>query len=209
MTDRKSCASSVTAAQCLEFDKDGWRAAVPGRAGPASADMTDAGRLLLAAAVAFLASTLGGITGFGTGLALPAFVAPIVGVTSVVPVLAVAMLFNNGGRILAFRSSIDHGRAVRILLSALPACVAGAWGYAQLDARLVSIVVGTFLLLAVPIRRALARAHRTLSPCGERLAGAAFGFINGGVPGAGVLLIDILMSSGLGGSTLVATDAVV
>jgi uncharacterized protein len=36
-----------------------------------------------------------------------------------------------------------------------------------------------------------------------------FGFVNGGMTGTGVLLISILMSAQLGGSALVATDAVV
>ena len=40
-------------------------------------------------------------------------------------------------------------------------------------------------------------------------AGAFFGFINGGMTGTGVILISILMSAGVAGGALVATDAVI
>jgi uncharacterized membrane protein YfcA len=41
------------------------------------------------------------------------------------------------------------------------------------------------------------------------VAGGGFGFINGGMTGTGVILISLLMSVGVTGSALVATDAVV
>lgn len=166
-------------------------------------------QLALACVVALAASTLGGLSGFGTGLVLPVFLVPLVGVVNVVPVMAVAMLLNNGSRVLAFRKEIDWTHARRMLVLGLPACVAGAWGYTLLSAKWVALLLGTFLLLSVPLRRLLKRAQFRFSPVAEVGAGAVFGFVNGGVTGAGVLLISILMSVGLGGSALVATDAIV
>ena len=48
---------------------------------------------------AFLASVLSGMAGYGAGLILPIFIAPLVGVEYVIPVLAVALIFNNAGRV--------------------------------------------------------------------------------------------------------------
>ena len=50
-------------------------------------------QLALACSVAFSASILGGLAGYGTGLILPVFLVPVVGVGNVIPVMAVAMLF--------------------------------------------------------------------------------------------------------------------
>lgn len=168
------------------------------------------GRFALACLAAFLASILGGLAGFGTGLVLPAFVAPIVGVRNVVPVMAVAMLFNNGGRAFAFRRDIAWPQAGRMLALGLPACLAGAWAYTLLPTRAIGVLLGGFLLAAVVLRRMSARWHAArASPAVQIAAGGGFGFINGGLTGAGVILIAILMSAGLAGPTLIATDAIV
>jgi uncharacterized membrane protein YfcA len=166
-------------------------------------------QLVLACVVALAASTLGGLSGFGTGQILPVFLVPLVGVTNVIPVMAVAMLVNNGSRVVAFHKDIDWTHARRMLILGLPACVCGAYGYTLLSARWISVLLGSFLLLSVPLRRVLRRSQLQFSPNAEVAAGAVFGFVNGGVTGAGVILISILMSVGLDGSTLVATDAVV
>src|SRR3954454_1375648 len=82
--------------------------------------------LLAVACVAALgASTLGGLTGFGTGLVLPVFLAPVVGIANVIPVMAVSMLLNNGSRLVACRRDIEclHARGSGIL--GLPACAPG------------------------------------------------------------------------------------
>ena len=166
-------------------------------------------QLALACAVALAASTLGGLSGFGTGLVLPVFLVPLVGVGNVIPVMAVAMLLNNGSRVVAFWRDVQWAHVRRMLALGLPACVAGAYSYTLLSARWVAVLLGTFLLVSVPLRRLLRSARFRYPPAAEIGAGACFGFINGGVTGAGVILISILMSVGVAGSALVATDAVI
>jgi uncharacterized membrane protein YfcA len=164
---------------------------------------------LLACFIAFCASVLGGLSGFGTGLVLPVFLVPLVGVANVIPVMAVAMLFNNAGRVLAFRREADWTHVRRILVLGMPACAAGAYGYTLLDARWIAALLGSFLLLSVPLRRVLHSARFRFRPSAEVGMGACFGFVNGGMTGAGVILISTLMSSGLVGAQLIATDAVI
>lgn len=171
--------------------------------------LPDLAPLLLACLVAFLASVLGGLLGFGTGLVLPAFLAPLVGVAAVVPVMAVAMLFNNGSRVFAFWRDIEWAQLRRMLLFGLPACVAGAYGYTRLSTDAIALWLGAFLLVSVPLRRVLRAANLRLSPAMQLLAGACFGVVNGGMSGAGILLISFLMSAGLAGSALIATDALI
>ncbi|MBS1228876.1 MAG: hypothetical protein H6R17_2153 [Proteobacteria bacterium] len=162
----------------------------------------------IACLVAFLASILGGVSGFGTGLILPAFLAPLVGVENVIPVMAVAMLFTNGSRVLVFWRDIHWTHVRRILIVGFPACVAGAYCYTLLNANWVAALLGFFLLACVPLRRILRKSVFQFSTSVEILAGGGFGFVNGGMSGTGILLISILMSAGLSGEILIATDAV-
>jgi uncharacterized membrane protein YfcA len=171
--------------------------------------LSEAYQFALIGAVAFGASILGGLAGYGTGLILPIFLAPAVGVANVVPVMAVAMIFNNGSRVAAFWRDIRWAHARRILAFGLPACVAGAYGYTLLAANWVALLLGVFFIASVPLRRLLVRAGWQLEARGVAVAGAGFGFVNGGVPGAGLLLISTLMAAGLAGPALIATDAIV
>lgn len=168
-----------------------------------------AAQFALIGAVAFAASILGGLAGYGTGLVLPIFLAPAVGIANVVPVMAVAMILNNGSRVAAFRRDIRWPHVWRILAFGLPACVAGAYGYTLLEARAVALLLGSFFIASVPLRRWLAHVGWQLGPRGVCVAGAGFGFVNGAMTGAGLLLISTLMAAGVQGAALIATDAIV
>ena len=140
---------------------------------------------------------------------LPIFLAPVVGVVNLVPVMAVGMLLNNGSRVLAFWRDIHWQHCWRILAFGLPACVAGAYGFTLLETRAVALLLGTFFVLSVPLRRLLARAGYALGARGVTVAGAGFGFVNGAITGAGLLLISTLMAAGVQGAALIGTDAIV
>lgn len=166
-------------------------------------------QLALVCLVAFFAAVLGGLAGYGTGLILPIFLAPLVGVSNVIPVMAVAMFLNNASRIAAFWRDVQWTHVRRLLVLGLPACVAGAWAYTLLSSRWIGFLLGAFLLASVPLRKILLRAKFRFSRAGEQCAGAGFGFIDGGMTGTGVILISILMSAGVQGAALIATDALV
>jgi uncharacterized membrane protein YfcA len=173
--------------------------------------LTDAAlvQLILVCFVAFSVSVLSGLAGYGSGLVLPAFLSPIVGITNVVPVMAVAMLFNNGARVVAFWRDIQWLHVRYLVTLGVPACLAGAYGYSLLSSRWVAILLGSFLLASVPLRRILHKIKYRLSPPGEICAGGVFGFINGGMTGTGIILVSILMSAGVHGAALIGTDGVV
>lgn len=168
-----------------------------------------AAQFVLIGGVAFAAAVLGGLAGYGTGIIVPIFLAPVVGMVNVVPVMAVGMLIANASRALAFWRDIHWPHARRILLAGLPACVAGAWGYTLLDAQWVALLLGTFFVASVPLRRMLARAGWRLEARGVTAAGAGFGFVNGAMTGVGLLLISTLMAAGVEGAALIGTDAII
>jgi uncharacterized membrane protein YfcA len=161
----------------------------------------------LVALVAFLAAIVGGVAGYGTGLLLPPVLVPIIGAEAVVPVIAVAALMTNGSRLAAFRASFDAPRALLITVCALPFCMLGAYLYTLLSGGHAAILIGTVLILLIPVRRMLLRRHGYLPNRGVAAAGAAYGLLVGGTTGSGVVLLSILLAAGLQGPAVIATDA--
>ena len=161
----------------------------------------------LIAATAFVASVIGGVAGYGTGLLMPLVLAPIIGPAAVVPVISVSAIFTNSGRILAFRSLFDRKRAAVLALSAAPTCVLGAYLYTLLSGPAVSVLIGTMLVLLVPGRRLLLSLDGHIAGRGLVLAGLGYGLLVGGTSGSGVVLLAILLASGLEGRAVIATDA--
>jgi uncharacterized membrane protein YfcA len=140
---------------------------------------------------------------------MPLVLVPIVGAEPVVPIISLSALLTNTGRAAAFRHLVDVRRAKIVLVSAVPTCVIGAWGYTRLNGRGALIVIGTMLIATVPLRRLMRRRGLALS--NRSLAAAAFGWgpLAGGTVGAGIVLLSLLMAAGLEGAAVVATDAVV
>lgn len=163
----------------------------------------------LVAAVAFAASIVAGITGYGTGLLLPMVLVPLIGAQAVVPVIGLASLATNLARLVAFRPHVDWRKVWLVSLAALPGTALGAWGYAQLSGRSASLLIGLSLLALVPVRRLLARRKAVLGMPGALAAASGYGVLVGGTPGSGVVLIAILMATGMAPIAVVATDAAI
>ncbi len=163
----------------------------------------------LIAGVAFTMSIVGGLSGFGIGLVLPAFLAPIVGVVSVVPVMSVAMTFANASRVWAYRHSLAPRKLGLVMLSALPASAVTAFLYTRMSSDAIAGLLGTFLIVTVPLRRFLQHLKFTLDERGLMAIGAGYGFLTGALSGAGMLMVAALLAAGVTGGTLVGTDAAI
>jgi uncharacterized protein len=166
-------------------------------------------QLALIAGMALIASVVGGVAGYGTGALLPLVLVPIVGPEPVVPILSLSALFTNTSRMAAFRRLVDWRRALIVLAAAAPTCALGAWGYSKLSGRGALIVIGGMLITTVPLRRLMKRRGLALTNRWLAAASFAWGPLAGGTVGAGILLLSLLMSAGLEGAAVVATDAAV
>src|SRR5262245_44402397 len=78
--------------------------------------------LILIGAMAFVASVVGGVAGYGTGALMPLVLVPIVGAEPVVPILSLSALFTNSSRTAAFLPLVDWRRAAIVLVAAVPTC---------------------------------------------------------------------------------------
>ncbi len=166
-------------------------------------------QLALIAGVALLTSVVGGVTGYGTGALMPLVLVPIVGAEPVVPIISISALFNNAGRVAAYRQLVEPRRALIVLIAAVPTCALGAWGYTRLTGKGALIVIGSMLIASVPLRRLLRARGHTLSNGGLAVTSFFWGPLAGGTVGAGIILLSLLMATGLQGAAVIATDAVV
>ncbi len=166
-------------------------------------------QLALISAAAFAASILGGLAGYGVGLILPIFVAPVIGIVNVIPVMAIVAVVTNASRIAAFYRDIDATQVRRILVGGVPASMVGAYAFTKLDTPAVALLLGVFLLLSVPLRRFLAHKKYQLERRGVMVAGMSFGLLFGGTTGTGLILLSILMAAGVQGAALIGTDATI
>jgi uncharacterized membrane protein YfcA len=164
-------------------------------------------QIALIAGAALFTQTIGGIAGYGTGMLMPLVLVPLIGAEAIVPVISLSALITNPTRVIIFREHLDWRKALTIAAIAAPATVVGAWCYTLLSGRGASLVIGTWLVLMVPLRRYLARRRFKLKGVGVGVGGAVFGFLNGGTTGTGVLLIAMLLAMGLSGLQVIATDA--
>jgi len=166
-------------------------------------------QFVLIAVVAVLTSIIGGLAGYGTGALMPLVLVPIVGPEPVVPIIALSALFTNTSRALAFRVAVDWRRAAIVVAAATPTCLLGAWGYTTLSGRGVMLVIGTMLCATVPLRRLALRRGCKLGDRGLAVSSVGWGGVVGGTTGAGVILLSLLLSAGLQGAAVIATDAAI
>jgi uncharacterized membrane protein YfcA len=166
-------------------------------------------QLALVAGVALFASIVGGVSGYGTGALMPLVLVPLVGAEPVVPIIGISALFNNTSRATAFLKYVDWRRARIALIAAMPTCVLGAWGYTFLSGKGAALVIGTMLIVSVPMRRLLKYHGVHIGDRGFTIGSVGYGVVVGGTAGSGVIFLSLLMAVGLEGASVVATDAVV
>jgi uncharacterized membrane protein YfcA len=162
---------------------------------------------LLLGAAALGASTLGGVAGFGAGVILIPLVAWTLGAKATVPVLTVTMLLGNGARVWFSRREIEGRVVVAFLVGALPTSALGAVLYAGLDGEWISRMLGTFMLLAVPLRRWLMRRGVAIRLAHFPVIGVVFGFLSSLVGSVGPIMTPFFLGHGLRRGAYIGTEA--
>jgi uncharacterized membrane protein YfcA len=166
-------------------------------------------QLVLVAGVALVASVVGGMAGYGTGALMPLVLVPLIGAEPVVPIIAISSIFSNLSRLTAYRRYADPRRAGIVILASAITTALGAYGYTTLTGAGAALVIGTMLILSVPLRRLAKRREVRVGDVGLGLGAIGYGVVVGGTSGSGVILLSLLMAAGLEGAAVIATDAVV
>jgi uncharacterized membrane protein YfcA len=166
-------------------------------------------QLLLVAAVALFASVIGGLAGYGTGALMPLVLVPLIGAEPVVPIIAISAIVTNISRFAAYFRYADRRRAVIVIAAAALTTALGAYGYTRLTSAGAALVIGSMLILSVPLRRLLRHRDVKIGDTGLGVGAVGYGVVVGGTAGSGVILLSLLMASGLEGAAVIATDAVI
>ena len=166
-------------------------------------------QILLVAAAALFASVIGGLAGYGTGALMPLVLVPLIGAGPVVPIIAISAIFTNLSRVTAYRRYADGRRALIVIAASALTTALGAYGYSRLTNAGAAIVIGTMLILSVPLRRLARRRDLRIGDAGLGFGAVGYGIVVGGTSGSGVILLSLLMAAGLEGAAVIATDAVI
>jgi len=171
--------------------------------------LLDAPSLALVAALAMGAAIISGVGGFGTGVILAAALAPLIGIKAVIPVLAVAGVVINAGRFWFYRASLQRPTLVLVLAVSLPFLVLGTWIYSILDVRVLGTLLGLVVIGSVPLRRFLSHRAIVLDRKGLAIGSGVFGLATGIATGTGVIMVTLLLGTGMSGTAVLATDALI
>ncbi len=163
--------------------------------------------LLLVCAVGLGAGVLGGVIGFGTTILLMPPLVYFYGPMTAVPVIALVAIVANLARVALWWREVDWKLCVVYAASAVPAVVLGAHTLVQFNARLIELILGSFLLLMIPVRRWLRRMDWQPHLGHMALVGAVIGYLTGIVASTGAINTPFFLAYGLLKGAYIGTEA--
>jgi len=153
------------------------------------------------------AGTLGGIVGTGSSLVLMPLLVAMFGPRQAVPIMAVAAIMGNLGRVLAWRRDIDWRACGAYCTTAVPGAMLGVRLLLTIPPGVAETALGVFFLSLIPVRRWLARHDFRLTLTHLMLLGAPLGVLTGLVVSTGPLTVPLFTFYGLERGAFLGTEA--
>jgi uncharacterized protein len=163
--------------------------------------------LLLVLVAGLFAGTLGGIVGTGSSLVLMPILVVMFGPRQAVPIMAVAAIMGNLGRVLAWRREIDWRGCGAYCATAVPGAMLGARLLLTIPPGVAETALGVFFLALIPVRRWLHRHEFRLTLTHLMLLGAPLGVLTGLVVSTGPLTVPLFTFYGLERGAFLGTEA--
>jgi uncharacterized membrane protein YfcA len=154
-----------------------------------------------------LAGALSGVIGTGTSIILLPILVVQFGPKQAVPVMAIAALMSNLGKVLAWWRDVDWRAFAAYTCTGIPAAALGARTLLVLPPRIIDVALGLFFIGMIPGRRRLAALNHRLSLRQLAMAGALIGFLTGVVISTGPLSVPAFTSYGLVKGAFLSTEA--
>ena len=161
---------------------------------------------ILILAVALAAGTLSGIVGTGSSMMMMPFLVIFFGPKQAVPIMAIASILGNLGRVMAWRRLVDWRGVGAYSATAIPGAALGVKSLLALPARMVDVALGVFFLSMVAVRRWLARRELRITRVHLALIGGPIGFLTGIVVSTGPISVPIFVAYGLEKGAFLATE---
>jgi uncharacterized membrane protein YfcA len=153
------------------------------------------------------AGTLGGVIGTGSSIVLMPVLVILFGPRQAVPIMAIAAIMGNAGRVIAWWRDIDWPGCLAYCATAVPGAVLGASLLLSIPPGVAELALGVFFLSLIPLRRWLARREIRLSKWHLALLGAPLGLLTGLVVSTGPLTVPLFTFYGLERGGLLGTEA--
>lgn len=162
---------------------------------------------LIVCTVGLVAGVLGGVIGFGTTILLMPPLVHFYGPMQTVPIIALVAIVANLSRVVLWLREIDWRVCGVYSLTAVPAVVLGANTLVQFNARLIELMLGSFLLLMIPARRWLRRQNFRPNLWHMAGVGAGIGYLTGLVASTGAINTPFFLAFGLVKGAYIGTEA--
>ena len=153
------------------------------------------------------AGTLGGIVGTGSSMVMMPILVVMFGPRQAVPIMAVAAIMGNMGRVMAWWREIDWRACAAYCTTAVPGAMLGARLLLAIPPSVAEIALGIFFLALIPARRRLARRAFRISAVHLLLLGAPLGVLTGVVVSTGPLTVPLFTFYGLERGAFLGTEA--
>ena len=163
--------------------------------------------LLVLLAFGLFAGTLGGIVGTGSSLVMMPILVVMFGPRQAIPIMAIAAIMGNLGRVLAWRRDIDWRACGSFCVTAVPGAMIGARLLLTIPAGVAETALGLFFLSLIPVRRWLAQRDFRITATHLMLLGAPLGVLTGVVASTGPLTVPLFTLYGLERGAFLGTEA--
>jgi len=161
----------------------------------------------LLVAAGLFAGTLGGVVGTGSSIVLMPILVVMFGPRQAVPIMAVASVMGNLGRVIAWWDTIAWRSCFAYCAGAVPGAVLGASLLLAIPPGLAETALGVFFLALIGVRRWLAHHELSLSLMQMMLFGFPLGVLTGLVVSTGPLTVPLFTFHGLERGALLGTEA--
>ncbi|MDR5741324.1 MULTISPECIES: sulfite exporter TauE/SafE family protein [unclassified Caballeronia] len=162
---------------------------------------------LMVLTVGLMAGVLSGIIGTGSSMMLMPVLVILYGPQQAVPIMAIASILGNLGKVLSWWREIDWRACIAYAVTAVPGAMLGVRTLLALPSRTVDLALGVFFMAMVPTRRWLARRSIRFSLFQLSMIGAVVGFLTGIVVSTGPITVPVFMNFGLVKGAFLATEA--
>ena len=96
---------------------------------------------------------INGFVGVGGGFLPAVFLAPVIGVKTLLPMLSIMLLISNFSRSWINRSDFHKGAFLRVAIPATPMVFLESYFYPVLEPKIISFFLGIVILSSIPVRR--------------------------------------------------------
>jgi uncharacterized membrane protein YfcA len=157
--------------------------------------------------MAFIASTLAGVTGFGGAAVLLPVLVAVFGVREAIPILTIAQLAGNGSRVWFNRRELDWRVVGWFALGGAPTALIGGLFFARAQVSALTRILGVFLIAVVVWRHLRPAATWRPSLPAFAVIGAGASFLSALLGSVGPLMAPFFLAYGLVKNAYIGTEA--